>query len=76
MARWQSGIYRILCAPSGKAYIGSSKNIVARWAAHRSKLRLNKHGNPHLQYAWNMYGAEAFIFEIVEELEPDNLLDR
>jgi len=28
----------------------------------------NKHENPHLQNAWNKYGEENFIFEILEEV--------
>lgn len=72
----QSGVYRILCVPTGKVYIGSSKNIASRWASHLSLLRRDEHHSPHLQHAWNKYGEGAFVFEVVELAEKAQLLVR
>jgi group I intron endonuclease len=70
-----SGIYRIVCAATGKVYVGSAINIRERWWTHRTDLRRGKHRNRHLQNAWTKYGEEAFTFEIVEEVEPAFLVE-
>lgn len=72
-----SGIYKITNIVSNKFYIGSAVNIVARWSSHRCNLNKNKHTNKYLQSAWNKYGKENFIIEVVEEVESKlNLIDR
>ena len=65
------GVYKITCLSNGKFYIGSSKNIFKRWDNHRWSLRHNKHNNKYLQNAWNKYGENDFIFEILEFCVPD-----
>lgn len=70
------GIYRIKNSINNKIYIGSTKNIEARWAKHRALLRHNKHQNTHLQNAWNKYGENAFIFEVIEECKIEDLINR
>ena len=65
------GIYKITNTANGKVYIGSSVDVRSRFNSHRSDLRQNKHGNQHLQKAWNLYGEECFFFEIIEECSPD-----
>lgn len=71
-----SGIYKITCTVTGKIYIGSSVNIRKRWNAHRSYLNRNVHPNPSLQNAWNKYGEFGFIFELLEEVQPEELITR
>ncbi len=61
------GIYWIRNKINGKRIIGSSNNIRQRWYRHKSVLRYNKHENPHLQNAWNKYGEEGFVLEVLEE---------
>ena len=69
-----SGIYKILNKVNNKFYVGSSINIKNRWIKHRSLLRTNKHGNEHLQHAWNLYGEHAFEFIIIIEVDEVFLL--
>lgn len=64
-----SGIYSITI--NHQIYIGSSKNLKARWAGHKSLLKHNKHHNSILQNYYNKY--EKLLFEILEEC-PENLL--
>ncbi len=72
----KAGIYRILCLNSGKYYLGSSNNCYKRWSTHWSALRANRHQNRHLQFAFNKYGKDAFVFEVLEEVENlDSLLE-
>lgn len=69
------GIYRIKNLINGKCYYGSSKKIKKRWKTHLNQLRNKKHINCILQNAWNKYGENNFIFEIVEECELEKLFE-
>lgn len=69
----QRGVYAITCT-DGRAYIGSSINIEARWRSHRGDLRRGYHHNPTLQQLWSALGADAFTFEVVEEVPTGPLL--
>lgn len=66
-----SGIYKITNLNNGKIYIGSSKDIKQRFRKHLSELRSGKHSNYHLQAAWDKYGEDNFVFEIIEEREEN-----
>lgn len=68
------GIYTITCTETGKVYVGSSINIIKRKNRHFSDLKHNRHYNRYLQNAWNKYGEDNFIFEILEICDTDNLL--
>lgn len=70
------GIYEIVNWEDGKAttYVGSSVDIEQRWNSHRSELRRGQHPNTHLQAAWNKYSEEAFVFNMLEEVEDNMLL--
>jgi len=68
------GIYKIINLKNNKVYIGQSKNIYKRCEEHKHNLNINKHKNIHLQNAWNKYGEDNFLFEIIEICELD-LLD-
>lgn len=73
-----SGIYRIIHKSSSKQYIGSSIDIEVRWRKHVYDLNRQKHSNTHLLNAWNKYGQDDFVLEIVEICEPlkEILLER
>jgi group I intron endonuclease len=69
-----SGVYQILCVPTGKIYVGSSVDLRQQWYAHLSLLRKGNHHNHHLQNAWNKYGENKFSFTVLALAKPDNLL--
>lgn len=71
----ETGIYRILNTVTKKYYIGSAMNFRRRCGKHLSGLNRNKHENSYLQAAWNKYGSEAFVFEIVEVIPKEELID-
>lgn len=62
-----SGIYGITHISSGRSYIGSSRDIVGRWADHQKRLNAGTHHSRKLQGAWKKYGAPAFHFVIIEQ---------
>lgn len=69
------GIYRIKNLVNNKCYYGSSKKIEKRLIRHRRELNNNIHINCVLQRAWNKYGEQNFIFEIVELCTIELLLE-
>ena len=70
------GIYMIVNLLNNHKYIGSSVNIKRRLEVHRSNLRHNHHDNPHLQNAWNKYGEDNFVFNILERCSKDERFER
>lgn len=56
------GIYEIVHEPSGRRYVGSSRNVRYRLQRHRSDLRGNRGRSRYLQNAWNKYGESSFVF--------------
>ena len=68
-----SCIYEIRNTVNNKIYIGSTIDFKQRSATHKSKLRKNKHHSIILQNAWNKYGQDNFVFNIIENV-PSELL--
>lgn len=71
-----SGIYVIRNAANGKKYIGSAVNVRSRYSKHLSLLRAGRHHSRHLQSAWNKYGEDSFLVELVEPCAPEALVER
>jgi group I intron endonuclease len=65
------GIYKLVNKVTGQCYVGQSQRVKKRIKEHFRLLRWNKHTNPHLQNAYNKYGAENFYGAI--EVECNNL---
>ena len=76
MTQKTCGIYRIVNIKNGKSYIGSSIWIERRWTQHRHILRNNKHRNDYFQRSWNKYGEDSFCFEVLEKVDPVDLIDK
>lgn len=72
----KTGIYIITNKLNFKLYVGSAINIEYRWKKHKEQLRSHRHGNQHLQSAWNKYGEHNFEFCILEECNISELLIR
>ncbi|MDE2354805.1 MAG: GIY-YIG nuclease family protein [Betaproteobacteria bacterium] len=69
------GVYSITLA-DGRCYVGSSSNVKARWKAHRRLLDAGTHHSPHLQNAWKKYGADAFVWAVIQQCEKSALIER
>jgi group I intron endonuclease len=70
-----SGVYQILCVPTGKVYVGSASNLRIRWREHRWTLNRGTHHSQYLQRAWNKYGETEFVFSVLELVPPELLLE-
>lgn len=71
-----SGIYALYCKADNKIYIGQSNFIKRRFDHHRKHLQSKRHVNDKLQFTWNKYGAESFIFFVLEHCSRENLYIR
>lgn len=69
-------VYRIRNTISGDFYIGSSIDIQERFRRHKRDLRNSKHHSIILQRAYNKYGEEAFIYEVLEKCTREEIIDR
>jgi group I intron endonuclease len=70
------GIYKIENVTDKKTYIGSSVNIESREYKHFWMLNKGIHDNQHLQNSYNKFGRDSFVFEIIEECEESNLVEK
>jgi group I intron endonuclease len=71
-----SCIYKIRNLLNNKVYIGSAINFYQRKRIHINDLKGNRHHSNHLQNSWNKNGEFNFIFEIIEEVDPEKLIER
>jgi group I intron endonuclease len=68
------GIYKIVNKVTNQCYVGQSQRIEKRIKEHFRLLRWGKHTNPHLQNAFNKYGADNFYGAVeVECVDLDEL---
>ena len=68
-----SAVYKITNTITGDFYIGSSKDVKKRWTSHKWKSTWNKYPNKQMYQDFQKYGVDKFVFEILEEIEPDFL---
>ena len=71
-----SGVYKITNTITGDFYIGSSKNIKQRWAHHKIPSMWKKCPNNPMYQDMQKYGVEKFVFEILTEVEPEELKEK
>ncbi len=67
------GIYRVKCVASGKSYIGGTQSLLDRAISHECGLRIHKNEPPLLQAEYDLHGADAFVFEVAEEVSPEDI---
>ncbi len=68
----QAGVFQIKNTQTGRVYLGSSLNLHGPLNKHRFTLKYGSHDVPALQSDYNEYGPEAFVFEVLECVEPSD----
>ena len=69
------GIYMIKCITNDKTYIGSSNDVMRRIKTHKRELENGSHNNLLLQHEYTKYGADKFVFKVLDkDLEEELLL--
>ena len=69
------GIYMIKCIANDKTYIGSSSDVMRRIKTHKRELENGSHNNLLLQHEYTKYGADKFVFKVLDkDLEEELLL--
>lgn len=71
------GVYAIRNMANGKVFLDKSSNLEGAIERDRLWLARGGHMNAKLQQDWNLHGAAAFTFEILEAIdstdEPKNV---
>ena len=70
------GVYKITNTITGDFYIGSSKDVKHRLAAHKCKSTWDRCTNNPMYLDMQKYGVDNFIFEILEEVEIEQLKEK
>src|SRR5262249_14302966 len=64
------GVYQIRNIVNDKVLVGSTLNLPGIFNRYKLQLKMGNHPNAALQAEWNEFGAESFVFEILDELTP------
>lgn len=64
-----AGVFQVKNTVNNKVLLESSMNLDGPLNRIRFELNLGRFRNDALQKEWNEYGADAFIFEILEEVK-------
>ena len=67
-----AGIYQVKNIKNGKVLLGSSLNLEGPLNRHKFMLKIGSHTNKALQNDWNAFGPDAFVFEILEEVQVND----
>lgn len=72
-----SGVYKIICLPDNKVYIGQSVNVPNRFSEHIKRgLGAEPATKNRLYTAMKQWGVENFTFELLEEVPKEKLNER
>ena len=71
-----SGVYGIVHRPSGRVYVGGSRDVFRRWRTHVWSLNRGRHHAPALLEAWCVDGLSAFAFVVLERCPRAMLAER
>ncbi len=67
-----AGVFQVKNTVNGKVLLGSSLNLEGPLNGHKFMLSIGSHRNKMLQQEWNEYGADKFVFEILETVKVEN----
>ena len=64
------GVFQIHNLTNEKIFIGSTPNLDSVFSKNKFQLDAGIHFSKTLQADWQKFGADSFIFEILEEVFP------
>jgi len=64
-----SGVFQVKNIINNTVLLGSSLNLEGSLNKHKFMLKIGSHTNKALQKDWNEFGADQFVFEILEEVK-------
>ena len=67
--KFPMGVFSIKNKINGKIFIGSSLDLNAIWHRQKLQLEIGQHQNSELQKDWKEFGAENFVYEIIDEIK-------
>jgi hypothetical protein len=67
-----AGVYRIRNKETGKSLIGIAVNLNGMINSQRFQLENGSHSDQELQKDWNELRPEAFEFEVLDRLSPQD----
>lgn len=67
------GVYQIKNNINGKILLGAGINLPGRINSNRFQLNLKVHRNRELQEDWDLYGPDAFTFDILETIKSEEI---
>lgn len=70
------GVYKITNNINGKAYVGCSVDINRRFNQHKNYEKSTNEPNKILYHAFKKYNIENFTFEVLEECNKEQLVER
>ena len=70
------GVYKITNTITGDFYVGSSKDVKRRWAAHKCHSTWKKCPNNPMYLDMRKYGTDKFDFQVLAEVEIDSLKEK
>lgn len=68
----RAGVFQVKNTANGKVLLGSSLNLDGPLNSHQFMLTIGSHQNKALQQEWKEYGADKFVFEVLEEVRVDD----
>ena len=71
-----SAVYKITNTATGDFYIGSSKDVKSRWAAHKCPSTWKQHQNNQMYHDMKKYSIDKFAFEILADVEEGSLKEK
>lgn len=68
-----SAVYQVINTVTGERYVGSSRNVMKRWADHKCPSTWKECPNSPLYHDFQKYGVDKFSFQILAPVMPEHL---
>jgi hypothetical protein len=64
-----AGVFRVTNVANGKVFLGKGMNVRGILNSQQVKLQAGFHPSRELQQDYNQFGAEKFVFEVIDQLD-------